>query len=383
MAFGDFTVARTSVKRVLNASGVLASVAADTPAFEFNADGTYRGLLVEPAGTNLILQSEDFTTTWSNNGSTDTANTTVAPDGATTADTVTGNGTDTTVYIQQNITFAGAGTYTFSCWAKAGTHDIIRVNIANYAGSTSDITGYDLTNGTTTQASNPIVAYPNGWYRISFTFTVVGGDLAGSIRIFLSPSTGTTAWTLAADSDTKSVILWGAQLEAGSVATSYIPTVASTETRTADSVSLTGASSLIGQTEGSVFVEYETPIFTSSANRRLFTLNTGTSSILLQLTTTGNLNYTVIDTGASQASIQEGTTSALPRKVAFCYKVDDFALYANGVSVGTDTSGTVPTSDAVYLGQTQVAGQQIQGWIRAVALYPTRLSNAQLQALTA
>jgi hypothetical protein len=384
MAFGDFTVARTSVKHVLNASGVLASVAADTPAFEFNADGTYRGLLVEPAGTNLILQSEDFTTTWSNNGSTDTANTTVAPDGATTADTVTGNGTDTTVYVQQNITFAGAGTYTFSCWAKAGTHDIIRVNIANYAGSTSDITGYDLTNGTTTQATNPIVAYPNGWYRISFTFTVAGGDLDGSIRIFLSPSTGTTAWTLAADSDTKSVILWGAQLETGSVATSYIPTVASTATRTADSVSLTGASSLIGQTEGTLFVE---AIFTNVAGSsfaRVLECFTGANdriSIVINASTArGFITTASVDTQGGTMSESVANNTIYRIALAYAVGASQGAFYVNGT--GDITSPTaIPATASINIGQSIVGGVVPQ-WIRAVALYPTRLSNAQLAVLT-
>jgi hypothetical protein len=347
--FGHFTVARTSVKYVLNASGVLASVAADTPAFEFNADGTYRGLLVEPAGTNLVTYSADFTqVVWVKTISASvTGNTGVAPDGTTTADTLTAGANGS------QIQFVHTGT--------AG----IAYNASFYI---RRVTGTGVVNIRAVENTNIPITVTASWTRVSLSAV----STTTTIRIGL---------TLATSGD--EVEIWGAQLETGSVATSYIPTVASTETRTADSVSLTGASSLIGQTEGSVFVEYETPIFTSSANRRLFTLNTGTSSILLQLTTTGNLNYTVIDTGASQASIQEGTTSALPRKVAFCYKVDDFALYANGVSVGTDTSGTVPTSDAVYLGQTQVAGQQIQGWIRAVALYPTRLPNATLASLTA
>ena len=381
-AFGAFTVARAGTKRVLNSSGVLAQVANNVPAFEFNTDGTYRGLLVEPAGTNLCLQSENFTTTWSNNGSTDTANTTVAPDGATTADTVTGNGTDTTVYVQQNITFAGAGTYTFSCWAKAGTHDIIRVNIANYVGSTSNITGYNLTNGTTTVPTNPIVAYPNGWYRISFTFTVVGGDLDGSIRIFLSPSTGTTAWSVAGDSDTKSVILWGAQLEAGSVSTSYIPTVASTANRVADSVTLTGASSLIGQSAGYAVVEVN--MISAGINRGLISLNDGTNDNRMSLQVGGGntvelrvVTATVLQGASSGVAISDGV-----QRWGFRYSASGCHISRNGSTVSTIGAITVPATSRIDAFQA-VAGAQFNGWGRYIVMGNTDITEAQLNALTA
>ena len=61
--FGDFTVDRNSTKYVLGSGGDIISYATDEPAFEFNADGSYKGLLVEPAATNICLQSEDINTT--------------------------------------------------------------------------------------------------------------------------------------------------------------------------------------------------------------------------------------------------------------------------------------------------------------------------------
>ena len=98
MAFGDFTVDRNSTKYVLGSGGTLVPVATDEPAFEFNADGTYKGLLVEPAATNLCLQSEDITTTWSFSDATRTADAITAPDGNTTADELTATGSGPRIY---------------------------------------------------------------------------------------------------------------------------------------------------------------------------------------------------------------------------------------------------------------------------------------------
>ena len=85
MAFGDFTVDRNSTKYVLGSGGDIISYATDEPAFEFNTDGSYKGLLVEPAATNICLQSEDINTTWSPDNATPTQSTEETPDGDTSS----------------------------------------------------------------------------------------------------------------------------------------------------------------------------------------------------------------------------------------------------------------------------------------------------------
>jgi hypothetical protein len=362
-------------------------VANNVPAFEFNTDGTYRGLLVEPGATNLLLRSQEFGTTWGTQGLAVTSNTTVAPDGATTGDTITGDGTQTTVYIDQSITFASAGTYTLSFFAKAGTHDIIRVNIANYMGSTSTLTGYNLTNGTTTIGGNPITAVGNGWYRIQFTFTIDAGDLVGAMRIFLSPSTGTTAWSSAGDSNTKSVVLWQAQLETGSVATSPIVTTAGTASRVADVITLTSASSLIGQTANTLYVEGEIQTFTGASDACIFALTDGTNAEAIVIGTVaanGRIEAVVRDGGSDQATIASGSFTTGVFKCAIASAVNDVAFYLNGSSVGTDTSATHPALSVFQFGGTVavVAPTARPVWFRAIADFPTRIANATLVNLT-
>jgi hypothetical protein len=348
--FGHFTVARTSVKYVLNASGVLASVAADTPAFEFNADGTYRGLLVEPAGTNLVTYSADFTqVVWVKTISASvTGNTGVAPDGTTTADTLTAGANGS------QIQFVHTGT--------AG----IAYNASFYI---RRVTGTGVVNIRAVENTNIPITVTASWTRVSLSAV----STTTTIRIGL---------TLATSGD--EVEIWGAQLETGSVATSYIPTVASTETRTADSVSLTGASSLIGQTEGTLYVE---AIFTNVAGSsfaRVLECFTGADdriSIVINASTArGFLTTAGVDTQGGTMS--ESVTNNTIYRIALAYAVgaSQGAFYVNGT--GDITSPTaIPATASINIGQSIVGGVVPQ-WIRAAALYPTRLSNAQLQALT-
>jgi hypothetical protein len=355
-------------------------VANNVPAFEFNKDGTYRGLLVEPGATNLVERSQEANNAyWTKSAMTIGTDAGVAPDGTTTADKLIPNAGSVTPHLNRTMTLTSGVAYTISVFVKADGYNFAYIS----HGATNTSAWFNLATGTVATVTanvtaTSIQALPNGWYRISST--AVTTSTSQTIRA-CGVSEDDNDTTFDADG-TSGILWWNAQMETGSVATSPIVTTGSTAARVADVISLTGASSLIGQTEGTIYIDYEVPIYTSAGNRRLFTLSQGTSQILLQLTTTGNLNYTVIDTGATQVSITEGVTSALPRKAAFCYKVNDFALYTNAASIGTDASGTVPATDTTTLGANGVGSQQVQGWIRSVALFPTRLANATLASLT-
>ena len=67
-------------------------------------------------------------------------------------------------------------------------------------------------------------------------------------------------------------------------------------------------------------------------------------------------------------------------KVAFAYKQNDFAFYVNGVQIGTDSSGTVPTCSELYL--TDSLRITSPNSPKEVILFPTRLTNAELTSLT-
>ena len=178
------------------------------------------------------------------------------------------------------------------------------------------------------------------------------------------------------------VLLWGAQLETGSVATSYIPTVASTQTRTADSVTLTGASSLIGATEGALYAEFETR--NSSASGWLLAVDADLSSnrIIFVRNSNNTISAIVTNGGVGQVNIATIANLTGVQRLGFRYKENDFALYRLGNQIGTDVSGTLPTVSRIGIGCAGDGTNAFNGWIRSVVLFPTALDNATLAALT-
>jgi hypothetical protein len=386
MAFGDFTVVRSTVKRVLNSSGVLASVAVNTPAFEFNADGSYKGLLVEPAGTNLMLRSEELNNaSWSVvfNASV-SANATTAPDGTTTADKIVESATNAQHYIGQTPTSTSGTVHTISIFAKASERTFLFL-FEDSAGGRNAY--FNLSNGTVGtvggSASANIIDVGSGWYRCSVTYTSSGTLVR--FRVATASANGTNSYL---GDGTSGIFVWGAQAELGAVATSYIPTVASTVTRGADDISLSSASSLIGATEGTMYCEVDVTRL-STGVLRLFAVvsspnpGTTTSEFYIYVDASNNLIGEFISAGVPQASISFGALVAGVQKFAFAYKANDFAFYRNGTVVGTDTSGTnLQGFDRVRIGSSVSDTFYANAHLRSFALFPTRLSNATLATLT-
>jgi len=372
MAFGDFTVTRASTKNVLGSNGLYQSVANNVPAFEFNADGSYKGLLVEPGATNLLTYSQEFDNgAWGKQEITITPNATTAPDGTTTADLAVA----TAVLETHQIARAGlaSGAYTASVFAKANGYDTIELllNVGTNGALFNLTTGAITPVGTST---NVIEEYPDGWYRCSVYSSVAGTDY----RIYIPTSS-----PFFTGDGTSGVYLWQAQLETGSVATSPIVTTGSTASRVADVVSLTGASSLIGQTEGGAFIEVETR--NDGVSRRILTLDDGTTDNNIRLAKLlGNTLFFASNRPASNnASITSSGTFLGLFKIAYRYNANDFNGYANGSSFGTATTVAVPLNmSRIILGFAGSGTDHLNGWIRSFALFPTALTNTQLQALT-
>jgi len=392
----DFTVDRNSAKYVLGSGGDIISYATDEPAFEFNADGSYKGLLVEPAATNLCLQSEDINTTWSPTQSTPTQSTEETPDGDTTNkyiklvdDNVGGAGY---VFISQAITVAANTKYTASVFLKADGLAFAELEANDYDGGTDGQQFFGLSGaGSLGTANNlddsKIEAYPNGWYRCSITWTQGASDTSFNFRIFVADG---IADPIVARNGTSSIFVWGAQVETGPIATSYIPTTTASVTRNADDITLGSASSLIGQTEGTLYVEVDWRLAKiPPTNQFLLSVNDGTllnRCVVYHSTSDDELRMFANANGVNVTNQGVSSTGYSGiQKIAFAYKTDDFELYRNGSSISSDTSGSLAalaTLTDIDLGQLFTATNQANMHIRAVALYPTRLSDAEAQALT-
>jgi hypothetical protein len=389
MAFGDFTVTRASTKLRIGSNGLYGSVANNVPAFEFNTDGTYRGLLVEPGATNLALRSQEFNDAyWTKETATISANAETAPDGATTADKLIGNDLSTSSSVLRSVTVTASQAYTWSAYIKAGGATWARLT------ATGDVTAsrifINLSTGALGTVSGvflnaSVLALPNGWYRVSGSVTPTGTGL--NLRISNANSDNTDNFT---GNGVDGIFIWQAQLETGSVATSPIVTAGSTVARVADVVTLTGASSLIGQTEGTIVAEVQISSLLGSVGRTFLDLNAGSNNNRLFLGFTGLASNTIrglVSANNAPVGDQRFVVSASGiLKTAFAYKSSDSVLYVNGVAGSSTANSAISFTETlaeVRIGDSFGGLAQLNGHIRSISVFPTRLANATLQAITA
>jgi hypothetical protein len=234
----------------------LVQVASGVPRSHYLADGTYGGYLAEGARTNLALRSEELDSglSWANTTATVTANVGVAPDGTTTADKLfPDNGG--LGRVNHPVTISAGQTYTLSIFAKtAGLDSMILRAVDNGGGlgsaavtyntSTGAVESAAAVTGTWTAPSSTAEQWGNGWWRFTLTFTATTN--AGDQFQFRSADNGTAGQD--------GFLLWGAQLEAGAFASSYIPTTTASVPRNADILSYPSANNFLS-TSGSVYFE--------------------------------------------------------------------------------------------------------------------------------
>jgi hypothetical protein len=343
-----------------------------------------RGLLIEEARTNLLLYSEQFDNAyWVKANATVTANVTASPDGTTNADLFASTGGETRIGLTSGIVVANT-TYTASIFGKIGNANGRYLWFREFFSSRD--AAFDLQTGTVTQVSAnmtaSVVVFANGWFRCLATWTAPAAPVVVNQQYWVQSPSGTNPSLGAAGGQS---YLYGAQLEAGAFATSYIPTVASTVSRSADVATMTGTnfSTWYNQSEGTFIVgtgllaSFNFPVPFMVADSAAAT----TKRIQIYLSGTAP-TYRVTD-GTDQVAINTAAV-AIPGVSAFstAYKLNDFAATVNGATVVTDTSGTVPAVNTLYIGN-QASSQFLNGHIRAIAYYNTRLPNTQLQTLTA
>jgi hypothetical protein len=312
-----------------------------------NGGGGCPSLLLEKQSTNTSAQSEDFSNWATKINVTTTANYAISPDGTTNATRLqfTGSGF---IYGNSGFGQTNGTVYSLSCWAKRN-------------GSGTQSVGF-FTNGSGTVDSAWTLT--SEYQRFTFTYTAGNSSTVG-----ISGTSG-------AD-----VTVWGWQFEASSYATSYIPTTSASATRVADACFKTGISSLIGQTEGTLF--WDGTLFADNETRRIQMIsdNTDTNRILFTLYQ-NKIEFVGITSGTAGFSIQSNTITTGRYKIAGAYKANDFVLYVNGVQIGTDTSGAVPACSRYDLGQDRTGSLVNTILVNETLISKTRLTNDELVSLT-
>jgi hypothetical protein len=230
---GDFTVTRNGTATFIGQDGLIKNALANEPRFEYNPNGTFKGVLVQPAATNLITNSSNFNT-WTVSNLFVIPNSTIAPDGTLTGTKIISNN-QANGQIWRGIGENVSGTiYTRSIYAKRGEFKYLRFSIGVGNQPSIAVVFINLETGIIESGSNidrvKVQDVGNGWWRIS---AFNNGTGSGDQNWYLFPRNNPNDSTISGDG-TSGIFIWGYQSETGPVATSYIPTLASQVTRPAD-----------------------------------------------------------------------------------------------------------------------------------------------------
>jgi hypothetical protein len=343
-------------------------------------------LLIEEGRTNLFSRSEEFNeTAWLKLRLSISANSTVSPSGDNSADKLVEDASNNTHMVYRVLNTGSLVAHTFSVFAKADGRNFVYLDCGDGFPLNSNAY-FNLSNGTLgtigANATATITAFGNGWYRCSITATPTSTTTNG-FYIQIASASGTRSYQ---GDGASGIFIWGAQVEAGSFATSYIPTTTGTLARSADVCSITGGdfNNFYNQSEGTLTVKVEefrrgtsyntvVEIFNglSYSGNRLGVVFSGlrsgvTSPVEISLFSGGPAQYQTATTSTSS-----GYTAAI------AYATDNVRGSLNGNLLAADT----PPSN-VNIGANTIRFGSIGIHIAAVRFYKKRLPNAKLQALT-
>ena len=348
----DFT--RASSATVVNKAGLIETVGSGEPRIDFSNDAK-GALLLEPTRSNNITYSEDFSQgSWTRPNINVTPNVTTAPNGTTTADLIIEeeNGGS----LRQAISVSGQLTFSFYLKYASGTN----TSASLFCTDSNQQAGFNLQTGVVNYVSGSTATIENsgnGWYRCSITFTS-----SASSTIILFPNY---------ESGIGGVYAWGAQLEQGSYATSYIPTQGSAVTRVADS-SLQGGfqdKNIFGSTQGTVVLEFKWDI-----GSYVFDLSDNLG-IRLRIFDSGS-DWKIRDYGgASWVNTGFSKSNNVKTKIAFKWNGTQFTSFQDGVkSSSTDSFASSMAIKSITTNKLNNTSN--------MQFYNTALTDAELIALT-
>jgi hypothetical protein len=382
----------TTTQPITNYIPTLLTAADNVARFDHNpTTGESLGLLIEEQRTNLVLRAEEFdNASWAKLRATVNSNVTVAPDGTISADALLDTAVSGTHVAIQTITKAASAIiYAASVYLKAGVRTLGELRVSDQAGNGARVT-FNLTAGTLgtpvsfgtgfTAGTSTIVSVGNGWYRVVLVATSNSATTLGH-EVYIANASANISYA----GDGNGIYIWGAQLEAGAFPTSYIPTVASQVTRSADSASITGAnfSGWFNNAEGTLYSEFAIAGY-SSFNTVFDIATDALNTIQISLNSLSQLRL-VVESGTAQANLASASTAITfntATKYVGAYQVNNFAGSKDGGAVITDTLGNLPVVNQAAIGQRVLSTNRINGTIKKLAFYPARLNNTQLQALT-
>jgi hypothetical protein len=399
-SFGDTTIIQDAQLEIgLAATEVIttgattgkAGLLEDEPRFDYSGGATCPSLLLEPSRTNLVPYSEYFDA-YTKSDTSILTNQAQSPEGLVNASLIAETATNSNHYLglTSGISVVSGTTYTFSVFIKKGdgasAPDYCQLTF-NSAGFGAIYANFNLSNGTigTLSGVTPLISDStiNGFWRCSITATATSTANTGAIVAFTNNNDSLGRLPSYLGNTASDFYAYGFQVEQGSYPTSYIPNHSGgSVTRGVDLATILNQSGVIGQTEGTIFLD----AYFDEADKINFSISDYTSSnyISIETTSVNQVIGVVRQGGSTQVTISTSAgffAEGDRLKCAIAYNANDFAFYINGTQIGTDSSGSVPACDDIRFARYNGALAAAQK-VNKTLLFDTRLSNADLTTLT-
>ena len=360
----EFDFARGSIATYVGKDGLIKSAASDVPRIDFS-DSTKGALLLEPQSTNLLPYSEQFdNASWTKvKGGVGiipdvTSNFAISPDGNLNASRVQFNlngGTTVSDFSRLRFLNLTATNPTISLFIKSNNSSTHQLGFS-YGGDSVFL----------------VTAKPNEWTRVDKQ-TTASGSFDFRLELRGSQTTG----------DSSDVLIWGAQAENQSYATSTIPTSGSTTTRLADVCNNSGSAQDFNSEEGVLYCEIAA--LADDGTTRRFSISDGTNNnrVVIGYSSSNRFQFVISD-GGSVVLNQLKTVSDITQfnKIALFYKLNDCAIWINGQKVGVDTIATMPSGLNTINFNQGSSSENLFGSVRDLQVFTTALTDEQLAALT-
>ena len=351
---------------VFNSSGCIETVNADTARFDYDPlTLECKGLLIEESRTNILTNSEDFSTWPTKTNVTIAVDQINAPTNTQVADKIEETAATGSHLIFKNNSVVSGTTYTCSVFLKKGERFKARLLTLSSLDYTE--ADFDLDLGTAT-GSGKITSAGNGWYRCSITTTANTTSANGRFYIYVLNDSGVASY---AGILGYGIYVFGAQVEAGVFSTSYISTGATAVTRNADVATITGTnfSDFWQASKGGAQVQAIPS--TVSGIRPLVQYDDGTADNIIALRgNASNPELQVVDGGAPQVQLDAGTIVAnTPYSLTGWWQTNDCKARQNSGATVSDTTATIPTVTQARLGSDGT--NYLNGHLASVSYYDT------------
>ena len=365
----------------------------NVPRIEYDATGAVKGLLIEEARTNLVINSNDLNASgWGKNDSTVTLNAGVSPDGTSNANKFIPNinSATHTTYVQLSLQNS-ASKHSFSVYVASAGYGFATVGLGSHYISNYYAVVIDLSNGTKTATysygtqtdKTCTVEAVGSFYRVTISgdgerYCIVGASDTGTYTPSLY------GFKSFAGNGTSGILVYGAQVEAGAFPTSYIPTTGSTATRAADFAQIPTSAFGYNNDSGSLVIDVLTPVADQIMALAHFHTNSYLNSRSLwksnpNLSGVGNQYVNDTYDGSITLYVVGQQTQAGYTKLGSSYGDSERAV-KDGGTVASGTS-RYPSPTRLFLGGRD-NGYQSQCWIKSIQYYPRQLTDTQLQELT-